>query len=205
MAIDDGHLLLTESTDHIDWQKASVFLDRDGVINKEVHLLHKREDLVLLPGTSDALRRLNQAHHPLFIVTNQTVVARGLCDQKTARAINERILEMLTKEGVHIVALYCCLHSEKADVVVYRKKCAWRKPASGILLAIARDYPVRLTHSFVVGDQARDILMGQEIRATTILVLTGHAGKDALFSAQADHVVENLSAAVDLIFKKTNE
>lgn len=202
MAIDHGHILLTGIASHIDWQKAPVFLDRDGVINKEIHLLHRIEDLALLPGTSDALRRLNQAHHPVFIVTNQTIVARGLSDEKTARAINERLLMMLTKEGLYIVALYCCLHSERADIAVYRKKCTWRKPASGILFACAKDYQVRLAHSFVVGDQARDILMGQEIGATTILVLTGHAGKDVLYAAQADFVARDLAEAVELIVSK---
>ncbi len=202
-ACDHGHHVLLGGDQEVDWGRPAVFLDRDGVINKEVHLLHKLEDLILIPQAR-ALGKLTQHHYPLFVVTNQTVAARGLCNSQTVSAINRKVLRMLSSQETSIVALYCCMHSEKADVAAYRKVCSWRKPASGILRAIARKYPIHLNRSYVVGDQARDLLMGHEVGAATIMVLTGHGGKDALYSAQADYVVADIGEAVNIILKGQN-
>lgn len=201
----DGHYILRGTQEQVDWTKAIVFLDRDGVLNEEVHLLQKVADLRLVALAPQAIMKLTDAHHPVFIVTNQTVVARGLITEENERIINQKLLQLLSQSAASVVALYCCLHSEKADIAAYRKTCSWRKPASGILRAIAADHPINLKKSYIVGDQARDVLAGQEVGATTIVVLTGHGGKDALYTAQADHVAGNVLEAASLIVRLEHE
>lgn len=80
--------------------------------------------------------------------------------------------------------------------------CSWRKPKAGMLNYVKKLFGLNLKKSYVVGDAARDILMGQAVGAKTILVKTGHAGKDEVYQAKPDFVLKDLKKAVDFIIKK---
>lgn len=179
----------------------AVFLDRDGVINEEVHLLHKIKDLKLIPGSASAIAALNKLKIPVFLVSNQTVLARGLITKKEFLNIHKSLINILKKSGAHFDGVIYCLHSDKADIKEYRKVCSLRKPSPGMIFEIEKRLNKTYSKIFVVGDQARDILMANKSKAIGILVKTGHAGKDFLYQADPDIIAKNLKQAVEIILK----
>ena len=183
----------------------AVFLDRDGVINEEINLLHRKEDIRLIGGSAEGIKLLNNAGIPAIIVTNQPVVARGLCTYDEAIEINRYIIALLAEQGAKIDGIYFCPHSAKADVPEYRKDCKFRKPNAGMLEQAACDFKVALGESYVVGDMARDILAGKNAGCKTILVRTGHAGRDGFFTARPDMTCKNLLEAAKAMLAQRAE
>jgi len=178
----------------------AVFLDRDGTLNEEVNLLHAVEGLRLLPGAGKAVARLNKLGFQVIVITNQPVVARGLCSEAKVNEIHDALRKLVAKEGGKLDGIYYCPHSKLAEVQEYRLECECRKPAPGLLKQAAKDHSLDLKASYMVGDMARDILAGQAAGCTTVLVQTGHAGQDLREGeAQADQVCADLAAAADWI------
>lgn len=179
----------------------AVFLDRDGVINEEVHLLHKLKDLKIIKGSAEAISKLNKLKIPVFLISNQTVLARGLVTQKEFNKIHQKLISLLFKKKAHFDGVIYCLHSDKADIKEYHKSCPFRKPSPGMIFEIEKRFNKTFSQIFVVGDKARDILMANKAKATSILVKTGHAGKDFLYRAEPDIIAKNLKQAVEIILK----
>ena len=182
-----------------------VFLDRDGVVNQEIHLLHRASDFELIPGVPGAIKQLNDANISVIVSSNQTVVARGLCDEREVQRIHQRMIDSLAKGGARVDGVFYCPHSPQADVLEYRLDCPWRKPKSGMLkkaLELLGSPAIR----FFVGDMARDILAGKDIGCATIMVKTGHGGEDQIYgqdpNAAPDVWAKDLSEAVSIILKK---
>ena len=182
-----------------DW---GVFIDRDGVINEERHLVYKIKDFKIYPFVFKAIKKLNKHNIPVIIHHNASVIARGICSVKKVIKIYEYLKSQLDKKGAFLDVILFCPHHPTA----YDKKmilnCSWRKPKAGMLNYVKKLFGLNLKKSYVVGDAARDILMGQAVGAKTILVKTGHAGKDEVYQAKPDFVLKDLKKAVDFIIKK---
>jgi D-glycero-D-manno-heptose 1,7-bisphosphate phosphatase len=168
-------------------------VDRDGTINEEVDHLDDPSQLVLIPGSAGALRRLRELGLGIVVVTNQAQIGRGLLSEERLEGIHERLTAMLVAEGVEIDAILHCPHAPEAG-------CRCRKPGTGMAREAIARFGFDPAEAFVVGDHASDMGMGRAIGATTVLVLTGH-GADERTNAgnDADHVVADLAAAVDII------
>ena len=179
----------------------AVFVDRDGVINEEVELLHREDDFKLISGSLQAIKKLNDSSLPVVVFSNQTVVARGMVSEEFVQKINQKIVDELEKIGGHLDAVLYCPHSPKADLEEYRLDCPWRKPKPGMLYEAADKLNLDLKNSWVIGDTARDVLAGQTAGAKTIIVQTGHKGEDQLFDAKPDYICDDLKAALELIVK----
>jgi len=180
----------------------AVFLDRDGAINQETHLLHKIKDFQLIPQTSAAVKKLNQQNIPAFVIHNAAVVCRGICSLQQVEKIGQHLIKQLAKDNVYIDAIFFCPHHKQAFNKDFIKDCDWRKPGSGMLKAAAKQFNLDLSKSFVIGDTPRDILAGQAVKATSILVNTGHAGKDKIYQAKPDKISTNILTAVNWILKQ---
>lgn len=178
----------------------AVFLDRDGVINQEVHYLSKGADLKLISGSANAIARLNEAGIPVIVVTNQSGVARGYLSEDQLYDIHQEMIAMLARENASLQGIYYCPFHRDGDGN-YRRESTCRKPEPGMLLAAADEFAISLTDSVMVGDRINDILAGQAAGARTIIVRTGHGAKEAALpdATKADLVVDDLSAAVDHI------
>ena len=168
-----------------------VLIDRDGTINVEKHYLSDPDQLSLIPGVGPALRRLNNAGFGLAIITNQSGIARGYFDMARLDAIHARLRQMLTAEGVVLDGIYICPHGPDDD-------CTCRKPLPGMAEQAMAEHGFDAKLSTVIGDKEVDVELGQAIGAATFLVRTGHGEKYAATS-KADHVVDDLPAAVDII------
>jgi histidinol-phosphate phosphatase family protein len=186
--------------------RPAVFLDRDGVINREVDLLHREDQLELLPGVARALRRLNRSGWLTVVVTNQPVVARGLCDEAQVRRIHAKLEWLLGREGAFVDGIYYCPHhpekgfpGENPD---YKMPCDCRKPATGLVELAARDFNIDLPASYFVGDTTTDLQTGRNAGMKVVLVRTGYAGKDLKYSNRADGFAADLAEAVDWILRE---
>jgi histidinol-phosphate phosphatase family protein len=182
----------------------AVFLDRDGTLVKEAGLVTREEQLVLLPGVVQALRRLQDAGAYLAIVTNQPVIARGMLSEEELELMHERFLARLKEQGIHIkTIMYCAHHPEthhpEANDPTYRRECDCRKPKPGMIKFIAKNHDIDLAASFMVGDSVRDVGAGRAAGCRTVLVRTGVG--DATAGKQADSVCADLSAAAEWILE----
>jgi histidinol-phosphate phosphatase family protein len=178
----------------------AVFLDRDGVINEEVNLLHQIAQLRLIPGAARAIWRLNQAGVPAIVVTNQPVVARNLCTEEELQGIHRALEEMLKKEaGARLDAIYYCPHHPEPHPEGnrrYRIACLCRKPRTGMIDQACRDFRLNPRRCVLIGDSTRDVQAGQNAGTKTFLVLTGHAGADGRFPAPPDETFQDLDEAI---------
>ncbi len=178
-----------------------MFLDRDGVINREVGILSSVRQLNILPGAAAAIRSLNRMGFLVIIVTNQPVIARGLISEPELDAIHAIMIRRLARRGASIDAIYYCPHHPEADVRKYRVRCRCRKPRIGLIMRAAKEHGIALDESFLIGDRTVDVMAGKKAHVRTILVKTGFGGKDGIFDVSPDFIAKDLSAAVRIIKK----
>ncbi|HZP03263.1 MAG TPA: HAD family hydrolase [Terracidiphilus sp.] len=180
-------------------KKPAVFLDRDGTIIRQVELLHKPEQVKLLPGAAKAIRLLNRAEYFVVVATNQPVVARGLSSPEGVCAIHDLICARLKRQHARIDAFYFCPHHPNATIKAYRTTCECRKPRPGMMIKAAVDYNLDISRSVMIGDTTQDVLAGIQAGLSTILVQTGHAGRDPWqYECKPDFTVPDLLGAVHL-------
>lgn len=156
----------------------AAFLDRDGTIVEQVELLHDPAQMIILPGAAAAIRLLNENRIKVIVTTNQPVVARGILSVSNLEYMHTLLNQRLAVQGAHVDAFYFCPHHVNADVKEFRTECECRKPKPGMLVSAAREYSLDLGRSVMIGDTTQDVLAGQNAGVKTILVGTGHGGRD---------------------------
>lgn len=187
----------------------TIFLDRDGVLIEDVHLLTNPGDIRILEGVPQALKSLKEAGFRLIVISNQTVVARGLVTEQEVYAINAEMERLLKQAGgPRLDGFYFCPHHPNATLPAYRIACECRKPRPGLLLRAAHEHNLNLDASFMVGDRITDIIAGARAGCRTVLVQTGKHQEPPIEtstsepldeSVQPDHVCADLRTAVEWI------
>jgi len=168
-----------------------VILDRDGVINEDSDAYIKSPaEWRPIAGSPEAIARLNASGYRVVVASNQSGVGRGLFDQATLSAIHDRMKCQLAAAGAHLDGIFFCPHTPAAG-------CACRKPAPGLLHAIARHYDITLTHVPMIGDSASDILAARAAGARPMLVRTGKGERMAPAAFAGVPRFPDLAAAVD--------
>lgn len=171
-------------------KKPAVFLDRDGTLIDDAGYLRDVAQVEFYPQTFAALRRLGGYH--LFIVTNQSGIAKGHLLAEEARTVNDYVVRRLAEEGSSIRAVYCCPHQQSDG-------CECMKPNPYFLRIAADEYQIDLTRSFVVGDHPCDVELAHAVGARGIYVLTGHGTKHRAELQVPSIVVADIGAAVEVI------
>ena len=182
--------------------RPGVFMDRDGTLIYDPGHLTDPEDVRLLPGVAAAVRRLNDAGIPVIVVTNQSVIARGLAPASKVEGGNAQMLKLLAAEGARVDAVYYCPHHPD-----FTGPCECRKPAPGMLLRGAREHHVDLRASYMVGDSPTDIEAGAAAGAMTIQVPEngGTAPHHGEFRVMPDYIARNVAEAVDIVLRDMRE
>jgi D-glycero-D-manno-heptose 1,7-bisphosphate phosphatase len=178
-------------------KKPAVFLDRDGVIiENRPDYVKSIADVHFIPGALAALARAGRLDCHLVVVTNQSVIGRGLLARETSVAINDFVVQEIIAAGGRLDGLYVCPHLPGAG-------CACRKPAPGLLLSAAEDLGIDLAASVMIGDALTDLQAGQAAGTQTLLVRTGRGDSQAAGLAQAGLsgvlVLADLAAALQHI------
>lgn len=183
-------------------QKA-VFLDRDGTLNELRDYVRRPEDLALLVGAADAVRRFNNAEFRVVVVTNQPVIARGECSVETLREIHNRLEARLGESGGFVDGIYYCPHHPHAgyagEVVELKRECDCRKPGVAMLTEAMTAMNIDPAQSWMIGDSTSDILAAQRAGVRSILVQTGEGGRDSKWKVRPDFVCADLAACASVI------
>ena len=139
-------------------KRPGAFLDRDGVLIVDCGYPHRPDQLVLIPGAAEAVKRLNDAGFVTVIVTNQSGVARGLFSEETMHGFNALLVQRLAEAGAHIDAVYACpFHAEAVDDRYRHPDHPNRKPNPGMLLKAVAEHDLDPARSLMIGDQASDM------------------------------------------------
>lgn len=152
-----------------------IILDRDGVINVDsVDFIKSPEEWIPIPGSMQAIARLNKAGYKIAIATNQSGVARGLYDLTMLNKIHEKMHKVVEEAGGHIDGVFFCPHGPEDN-------CLCRKPKPGLLAEIESHFNINIKNEevFCVGDSLRDLEAAFAIGGKPILVLTGNGKKTA--------------------------
>jgi D-glycero-D-manno-heptose 1,7-bisphosphate phosphatase len=158
---------------HLEPLRPAVFLDRDGTLNEDFGYVHRFEDFRWLPGAKDAIRRLNAAGVYVFVVTNQSGVARGLFGEDAVAALHARMREALHEVGAGVDDFRYCPHHPDVGIGPYRRVCTCRKPAPGMILDLIAHWPVDPARSVMVGDKAIDVEAGRAAGIAAEMVRSG--------------------------------
>ena len=152
----------------------AVFLDRDGVINRNCPRAHdyikSPDELELLPGVGEAIRELNEAGFLVIVATNQRGVARGMMTVEDLDAVNGEMESQLRGFGARIDAVYVCPHNDG--------ECDCRKPKPGLLLKAIDDFGIDVDGSWMVGDHGTDVEAGRAAGVRTLLIGAGECSAD---------------------------
>ncbi|WP_018604759.1 D-glycero-beta-D-manno-heptose 1,7-bisphosphate 7-phosphatase [Uliginosibacterium gangwonense] len=148
-----------------------IILDRDGVINYDsAQFIKSPDEWKPIPGSLEAIAKLDGAGYRVVVATNQSGVGRGLFDMDTLNAINDKMIKAVNQVGGRIDAIFFCPHPADSP-------CNCRKPKPGMFYQIAERFNVELKDVPTVGDSMRDIQAGLAVGCTPYLVLTGKGQK----------------------------
>lgn len=187
----------------------AVFIDRDGTITEEVGYLTDCDRLRLIPGSAEAITRLNKANIKAIVVTNQAGVARGYFDEEMVIECNKKLVYMLNKLGAKVDEIYYCPHHPSSNDKKYGIECDCRKPKTGLLLKAKEKFKLNLEECYVIGDKSSDIELAKNANCYGILVKSGYgsylAKNKELLKIKPLKICENLFEAVDFILKREGE
>ena len=174
-------------------QAKLIVLDRDGVINYDSeHFIKSPDEWRPIPGSLEAIARLNHAGFRVVVATNQSGLGRGLFDMARMISIHEKMYKALAQVGGRIDAVFYCPHAADSD-------CQCRKPRPGMLAEIGQRFGVDMTGVPCIGDSLRDLQAAEAIGAQPILLLSGKGEK----TLRAGNFPKNTVIFPDLAFAAT--
>jgi len=187
----------------LDHEQLAVFTDRDGTLNRQVDHLNSVDQLVLLHGVEEAIRRLNLSEYRVCVVTNQPVIARGECSRETLHQIHNKLETLLGRKGAFLDRIYYCPHHPdrgfESEIPELKIDCDCRKPKTGMIDRAVAELNIVRNRSWMIGDTTTDIALARRAGLKSILLETGYAGLDQKHWVSPDFVMPDLAAAVALI------
>ncbi|MFW9936249.1 MAG: D-glycero-beta-D-manno-heptose 1,7-bisphosphate 7-phosphatase [Candidatus Thorarchaeota archaeon] len=156
-------------------KNVAIFLDRDGVINKEVNYLSNPDDFEFIPGSIEALKILKELNFLLIIITNQAGIARGFFTEESLKKIHDKMNKILQENSIKLDEIFICPHHPD-----FTGPCDCRKPSPGMIFKAKEKYNIDLRKSFMVGDTLKDVKTGIAANCKTVLVQTGYGQEEVI-------------------------
>jgi D-glycero-D-manno-heptose 1,7-bisphosphate phosphatase len=171
----------------------TIFLDRDGVINKERNYLYRVEDFEFIDGIFKSCKYLISLGYEIIIVTNQSGISRGYYSENDFQNITDWMINQFNSNGIEILNIFHCPHSPNSN-------CNCRKPKPGMFIKAKNMYNINMEKSWMVGDSERDIraanLAGIK---NTIMVRSGHKINEQ--NSSAKFFLDSISQINQVILK----
>jgi len=181
----------------------AIFLDRDGTLIEDRGYICDFSQVAFFPFAVDAVRTMNRAGYLVIVASNQSAVARGICNERQIIELHRQLQSHFKDRGAEITAFYYCPFLAEGKLARYRLDSPLRKPAPGMLLQAAIDFDLDLAHSVMVGDKPDDIEAGRRAGCLTMLVRSGQGRFSETALAKTgpgpDHTVDDLLAAARII------
>lgn len=188
--------------------RKAIFLDRDGIINRDPGNISSLDKFELMPGVEETIRRINRSDFLAIVATNQPVVAKGFCTEEELGEIHKKMETLLGRGHAYLDGIYFCPHHPDKGFAGERPElkvdCPCRKPKPGMLLNAANDYNILLADSYFIGDRIVDVQAGRAAGVRTILI--SEDGQPLRATAQdslrPDWAFRELKEAVDFILEQ---
>ncbi len=167
--------------------RRAVFLDKDGTLIENVPYNVDPAIIRLAPGAEEGLIRLHRAGYALFVISNQSGVARGYFPESALQGVEARLRELLAAFGVPLAGFSYCPHHPEGSVERFAMACDCRKPEPGMILRIAAAHGIDLARSWMIGDILDDIQAGRGAGCRTVLIDNGNETEWRLTPAREPH------------------
>jgi histidinol-phosphate phosphatase family protein len=173
-----------------------VFLDRDGTINKDSpDHIKAWDEFHFFPNSKEGIKLLNDNGFRIIIITNQSVIARGMVTREELDIIHNKLLDELKEYGCKIQGIYYCPHHPDDG-------CNCRKPNPGLLLKAAEENDIDTSKCYMVGDRMMDVEAGKKVKCKTILISSGLGINEInKINKKPDYIAEDLLDASKWIVK----
>ncbi|MFA5142637.1 MAG: HAD family hydrolase [Candidatus Omnitrophota bacterium] len=179
-----------------------IFVDRDGVINKdpggwtEHSYVTKWAEFRFLPGAKEALKLLTDNGYDIIIISNQGGVSKKFFSQDALNAVTGKMLEELASAGARVKKVYYCIHHDKDN-------CDCRKPKIGMFIQAEKDFGIKAKGCYFIGDGRMDVEAGSRAGLKTLLVLSGKSSPADVetWETRPDHTFEGLTEAVEFVLR----
>ena len=186
--------------------KRAVFLDRDGVINREVGDMRTPEQFELIENVSSAIRKINKSEYLAIVITNQPGLAKKFFTFQTLDEIHEKMDTLLGRDGAYLNGLYYCPHHPDGgfpeEIPELKINCECRKPKPQLIFNAEKEFNIDLKNSYFIGDRYVDVMAGKNAGLITVLVKTGHNGIDReKYNVEPDYVFDTLPDAINFILE----
>ena len=181
----------------------AVFLDRDGTLIDDPGYIANPEQIRPFPGVGQALRRLNRSRYLAVLASNQPVVARGEVDERGLKLIHNRLEQLLGRDHAYLDAIYYCPHHPDrgfpGERPEYKIACNCRKPATGMIERAVAEMNIGPINSWMIGDTSVDVETAARANLRSVVLGTGHGGRDGRYPRRPDFEFPTLTEAVDFI------
>ena len=169
----------------------TIFLDRDGVVNKEVRYLYKLSDFEFIDGIFDACLYFQKLGYEIVIVTNQSGITRGYYNENDYLKLTEWMLGQFNDNGINILDTFYCPHGPES-------LCECRKPKPGMLIEAKHKYNISMKDSWMIGDSESDIKAANAAGISkTILVRSGHLVDES--NSNSKFIVDSIKQSNEVI------
>lgn len=190
-------------------KKPAVFIDRDGTINEQMGYINHISRFVLLPGSAEAIKLLNDHGYLVIIVSNQSGVARGYFPMELVNEVHAHMKALLARDNAGVDGIFFCPHYPKGKLLEYSTACECRKPKTGLIKMACGDFDIDMANSYIIGDRCTDIELARNAGLKGILVKTGYGLGDLEYvfphlSFKPFHTTDDLLDAAKWIVKRNS-